>query len=88
MEERGTFLFFARSVNGTETFQLRSTALFTDHQQPLFGLVLGLTYDENIYSGMKIFTRMKQSKTQIDEIAARHFRIYTDRPLIVLGEPR
>lgn len=88
IEERGTFLFFVRSVDGTETFQVRSTALFTDHQQPSFGLYIALTYDENIFAGMNILTRTKQSKTQLDEIARRHFKIYTDRPLIVLGEPR
>jgi hypothetical protein len=88
IEERGTFLFFVRSVDGTETFQVRSTALFTDHQQPSFGLYIALTYDENIFAGMNVLTRNRCSKAQIDEIAARHFRIHTDRPLIVLGDAR
>ncbi len=85
VEERGTFLFFVRSVDGTETFQVRSKALFTDHQRPSFGLFVALTFDENVFAGMNILTRTKRSKVQIDEIAERHFRICSEQPLIVLA---
>lgn len=85
VEERGTFLFFSRSVDGTETFQVRSNALFTDHQQPSFGLFVALTFDENVFAGMNILTRTKRSKVQIDEIAERHFRICSEQPLIILA---
>jgi len=85
VEERGTFLFFVRSVDGTETFQVRSTALFTDHQQPSFGLFVALTFDENVFAGMNILTRTRRSKAQIDEIAERHYRMCTEKPLIILA---
>lgn len=86
VEERGNFLFFVRSVNGSETFQFRSTALFTDNKQPCFGLYVALTYDDNIFSGMKILTRTKQSEGDFNEIARRHYKNYAERPLIVLRE--
>jgi hypothetical protein len=89
VEERGTFLFFVRSDDGTETFQVRSKALFTDHQQPSFGLFVALTFDEDIFAGINVLTRTERCKVQIDEIAERHFRVYSEQPLIVLagGKP-